>query len=407
MYKTIGIYGLGKTKTVSILNGALRQEFTMSWTFRIAQIAGIDIKVHSTFFLVLILGAFQWGGSTPGSVSGALFGVVLMVLLFTCVTLHELGHSLFAKHFGIPVKDIVLLPLGGVAQISKNPEKPWQDFLIAAAGPVVNMVIALVLFVATGASAQLSVLGERGELLNSLNTPSLQTLSLWLLAANVSLCLFNLIPAFPLDGGRMLRALLAMRLGYPRATRIASLIGQGLAIVLGMFGVISGSFVLALIAVFIFFGASQESVAAQAKTVLSTQKIGDAYNKYAITLQNGDRVSKVVDYILTSYQPDFAVIFGKNLLGIVTRNDVLRTLAINPDDLYVSEFMQRNVLKVDATKSLDEVREEMSDKRARIAAVYNGTSYLGLVSAEDLNEATAVLAFVQRQQRIKKALRDA
>ncbi len=109
----------------------------------------------------------------------------------------------------------------------------------------------------------------------------------------------------------------------------------------------------------------------------------------------------------TGYQPDFAVIFGKNLLGIVTRNDVLRTLATNPDDLYVSEFMQRKVLKVDATKSLDEVREEISDKRARIAAVYNGTNYLGLVSAEDLNEATAVLVFVQRQQRIKKALRDA
>ena len=205
-----------------------------------------------------------------------------MVLLFTCVTLHELGHSVVARHFGIPVQDIVLLPLGGVARLSKNPEKPWQDFLIAAAGPAVNSLIALVLFVATGASAQLSVLGGRGELLNSLNTPSLQTLSLWLLAANISLCLFNLIPAFPLDGGRMLRALLAMKLGYPRATRIASLIGQGLAIVLGVFGVFSGNFILALIAVFIFFGAGQENVAAQAKTVLSTEKIGDVYNKYAI-----------------------------------------------------------------------------------------------------------------------------
>ncbi len=379
----------------------------MAWSFRIAQVFGIAIKVHITFFLVLILGAFQWGGSTPGSIEGALFGVVLMIALFTCVTLHELGHSLVAQYFGIPVKEIVLLPLGGVAQLSKNPEKPLHELLIAAAGPLVNVVIALVLFVATGFNAQLGVLGGRGELLNALNEPSPRTLLLWLLAANVSLCLFNLIPAFPLDGGRILRALLAMKLGNPRATRIASLIGQAIAIVLGIFGVLSGNFILALIAVFIFFGAGQENVAAQAKTVLSTQKIGDAYNKHALTLQNGDRVSKVVDYILTSYQPDFAVTFGNNLLGIVTREDVLRTLATNPNDLYVSEMMRREVLKVDASKSLDEVREEMSDKSARIAAVYSGSSFLGLVSAEDLSEATAVLAFVQQQQRIKKISREA
>jgi Zn-dependent protease/predicted transcriptional regulator len=378
-------------------------EFKMNWSFRIAQVAGIDIKVHITFFLILILGAFQWGGSTPGSLEGALFGVVLMILLFTCVTLHELGHSLTAKYFGVPVKDITLLPLGGVAQLTKNPEKPLHEFIIAAAGPLVNVVIAIVLFIVTGASAQLGVLGGRGELLNQLNAPSLQTMLLWLLAANVSLVLFNLIPAFPLDGGRMLRALLAMKLGTPRATRIAALIGQGIAIVLGIVGVLSGNFILALVAVFIFFGAGQENVAAQAKTVLSTQKIGDAYNKHAITLQNGDRVSKVVDYILTSYQPDFAVTFGNNLLGVVTREDVLRTLATNPNDVYVGEIMKREVLKVEAARSLDEVREEMGEKGARLAAVYNGASYLGLVSAEDLNEAIAVLAFVQQQQRIKNA----
>jgi Zn-dependent protease len=379
----------------------------MAWSFRIARLFDIDIKVHITFFLILILGAFQWGGSTPGSIEGALFGVVLMILLFTCVTLHELGHGLVAKYFGIPVKDIVLMPLGGVAQLGKNPEKPLHELLIAAAGPLVNVVIAIVLFIATGFSAQLGVLGGRGELLNALNTPSPRTLLLWLLTANVSLVIFNLIPAFPLDGGRILRALLAMKLGTPRATRIASLIGQGIAIVLGIFGVLSGNFILALVAVFIFLGAGQENVAAQAKTVLSTQKIGDAYNKHAITLQNGDRLSKVVDYILTSYQPDFAVTFGNNLLGIITREDVLRTLATNPNDVYVGEIMRREILKIDANKSLDEVREAMGEKGARIAAIYNGNSYLGLVSTEDLSEATAVLAFVQQQQRIKKVVREA
>jgi Zn-dependent protease len=378
----------------------------MNWNFKIARVAGIDIKVHITFFLVLVLGAIQWGSSTPGSIEGALFGVVLMILLFTCVTLHELGHSLVAQYFGIPVKEIALLPLGGVAQLSKNPDKPLHELLIAIAGPLVNVAIALVLFVvaiATGIAAQLNVLGGRGELLNALNQPSPRTMLLWLIATNISLCVFNLIPAFPLDGGRILRALLAMQLGLARATAIAAIVGQAIAIGLGVFGIINGNFILMLIAVFIFFGAGQENAAAQAKTVLSTQKIGDAYNKHAITLQNGDRVSKVVDYILTSYQPDFAVTFGNSLLGIVTREDVLRSLAINPNDVYVSEIMHREVFKVDATKSLDAVREEMSTQGARVAAVYDGARFLGLVSAEDLREAAAVLAFVQRQKRNQTA----
>ena len=375
----------------------------MNWNFRIAQIAGIDIKVHVTFFLVLILGAFQWGGSTPGSPSGALFGVVLMILLFTCVTLHELGHSLVARHFGIPVKEITLLPLGGVAVLTKNPEKPVHELLIAAAGPLVNLVISIVLFFATGGTAQLNILGGRGELLNTLNQPSLSTLLLWLMTANISLFLFNLIPAFPLDGGRILRAILAMFLGYTRATRAASVVGQLIAIALGILGLTTGNFILALIAVFIFFGAGQENSTAQAKTMLSTLRIGDSYNKYAITLQNGDRVSKVVDYILTSYQPDFAVLFGVQLLGIVTRADVLHTLANNPNDLYVSEIMHRDVLKVDAAKTLDEVTELMNANSSRIAAVYNGPTYLGLVSVEDIQEAMAVLAFLQQQKRIQAA----
>lgn len=379
----------------------------MNWNFRIAHIAGIDIKVHITFFLILILGALQWGGSTPGSLNGALFGVVLMILLFTCVTLHELGHSLVARRFGIPVKEITLLPLGGVAVLTKNPDKPVQELLIAVAGPLVNLVIALILFVATGGTARFSILGGQGELVNALNTPSLNTLILWLMTANVSLFLFNLIPAFPLDGGRMLRAILAMFLNYNRATRAASVIGQLIAVVLGVVGLMTGNFILALIAVFIFFGAGQENVAVQAKTVLSTLRIGDSYNKYAITLQNGDRVSKVVDYILTSYQPDFAVMFGNQLLGIVTRADVLRTLASNPNDLYVSEMMNREVLKVEASKTLDEVRELMAEHNARVAAVYNGNSYLGLVSAEDIQEAMAVLAFLQQQKRIQAAQAEA
>ncbi len=370
----------------------------MNGSFQLARISGINIKIHVTFFLVLILGGVQWAGSTPDSIQGFLFGVVLMIALFACVTLHELGHSLVAQRLGIPVTEITLLPLGGVAQLSKNPEKPMHELLIAVAGPLVNVILAGILLLITGTGA-LNVLGGRGELLNQLNDTTPRTLLLWLLGANVSLFLFNMIPAFPLDGGRILRALLAMGLGYPRATRIAAVIGQAIAIALGVYGIISGNFILILIAIFVFFGANQENRVAQSKTVLTTQKVGDAYNKYALALHVGDRVSKVVDYILTSYQPDFAVLQGSNPIGIVRREDVLRSLAIQPGDAYVTEIMHRDFLRIDAGKSLDEVRDFMSEKGGRIVAVFNGNQYLGLVSSEDLGEAFAVLSFVQRQKK--------
>ena len=372
----------------------------MGWSFRIARVDGIDIKVHISFFLILILGAVEWGGLT-GTVDGALFGVVLMILLFACVTLHELGHSIVAKFFGIPVREIILFPLGGVSNITKNPDKPLHDLLISIAGPLVNVVIALILAVVLGRVGVVSLLDGQG-MLQELQTPSLQGMLLWLLAANVTLVIFNLIPAYPLDGGRAFRAILAMFLGYRRATRIASLVGQLLAVVIGIYALISGNFVLALIAVIIFFGANQETATAESKMVLKTLRVGDAYNKNALTLAVGDRVHKVVDYLLTSYQPDFAVMQGSNLLGIVTRNDVLRAMASSPTDLFVTEIMQRNVAKVDASMTLQEVSELMRAQSARVAAVYNGTTYLGLVGLDDISEAFTILAFQQRQQQVRE-----
>jgi len=193
-----------------------------------------------------------------------------------------------------------------------------------------------------------------------------------------------------------LRALLAMWLGQRPATRIAAWIGQLAAIGLGLFGLFSGNLLLTFVAVFIFVGAAQETAVAESKVVLTTRRLGDAYNRHVITLQNGDHLSRVVDYLLTSYQPDFAVLFGKKLLGIVTREDVMRALATYPHDVYVSEIMHREVLKLDATLTLDEARERLGAEGTRIAAVYNGAEFLGLISAEDIQEAFSVLMFEQR-----------
>ncbi len=377
----------------------------MRSSITLIQIAGIPIKLHLTFFIILLLGAWQWAGRSDNPMTGAIFGVVLMLTLFLCVALHELGHSLMARRFGIETREILLMPLGGIAQLEKNPTQPRHELLIALAGPLVNVLIAALLVV-IGLTPQVSLFNSLldGQGLSSaLSTePSLNNLLLWLVSANVSLVLFNLIPAFPLDGGRVLRAVLAMGLGYPLATRIATVVGQMIAVVLGVFGLFSGNFLLALVAIFIFVGATQETAVADSKVVLTTRRLGDAYNRHVITLQNGDRLSRVVDYLLTSYQPDFAVIFGKKLLGIVTREAAMQALASQPDDLYVSEIMNRDIVKLDADLNLDEVREQLGEKGVRVAAVYKGDEFLGLISVEDLQEAFSVLMFNQRhlQQRV-------
>ncbi|MEP0772934.1 MAG: site-2 protease family protein [Acidobacteriota bacterium] len=367
----------------------------MSWSLRIARVFDIDIKVHLTFVFILVLGALQWG--RPHGPQGAVFGVLLMLGLFTCVTLHELGHSVMAQRFGVPVREIVLLPLGGVAVLGKNPDKPLHELLIAAAGPAVNVLIAALLIPVTGWVTAAAGMDPR-DLASLFGTPSLATFLLWMLKANVALVLFNLLPAFPLDGGRILRALLAMRTGYARATRLAAGIGQVAAVALGILGVMSGNLLLVLVAVFIFFGAGMESAHAQAKSVLSSLRIGEAYNKHAITLSPSDRASRVVDYILTSYQPDFAVLHGGRLLGVVTREVLLKSLATEPEDVYVTAIMERDVLRVPPQLGVDEVLERMGEAGARVAAVQDGDRFLGLVSREDLAEALTVVSFLQRQR---------
>ena len=378
----------------------------MKWSYTVARVSGIDIKIHATFALILALGAFQWGFPQglggESSFAGAVFGMGLMILLFACVVLHELGHSLVAQRFGLTVREIVLLPIGGVARLEKNPEKPQHELLIALAGPLVNVAIAILLFFAGGVALNFGLV-EAQSLLTADGPPTLATLWGWLFLANVGLAVFNMIPAFPMDGGRVLRAALAMRLGFSRGTQIATAIGQAVAFAFGLFGVLSGNFLLVILALFVFMGAGQERAEEQARTVLTTLRVGDAYNKHALVLSPGDHVSKVVDYILTSYQPDFAVVQGKTFLGVVTRDDVLKALATETNDLYVAGIMRREVLTVDARQGLDEVRRLMGEKGERIAAVNDGDAFLGLVSVEDIGEALVVSSFVQLRDKRRAA----
>ena len=367
----------------------------MRWAFRIARIFGIDVKLHATFFIVLIFGAMQ--GIQSGL--GIAMGVLFMLLLFLCVLLHELGHSVVAQRFGIPVREIILLPIGGVAVMTRNPATPMQELLVAIAGPLVNVIIAIVIALALGFMPPMAMTAD-----SLLPGATLRGILISMLAVNVMLVLFNMIPAFPMDGGRVLRAVLWQFLGFNKATRIAAKVGQIAAVLLavvgltGIPGVMGANPMLLIVAFFVFTGAGAEIVESQHRTVLSTLRVGDAYNKHAITLGLDDRVSNVVDHLLTGYQPDFAVLLRGKLQGVVTREDVLQWLGSSPYDPYVTEVMRADVLKVEAHRTLDEVRALMAERQQRVAAVFEGEWFLGLVSIEDIQEAYTVLSFIQRQR---------
>lgn len=360
----------------------------MKGGLRIGSLAGIDLKLHVTFPLILILGAIQW--MSPHGLPGAAFGALLMLALFVCVALHELGHALAARRFDIPVREIVLLPIGGVAVLGRNPRRPLHEMVIAAAGPLVNVLIVAGLVLVLGLDGSFP---SFEELVRSARELSAATFLHWLLVANVSLVVFNLIPAFPMDGGRMLRAGLAMFLGFQKATRVATAVGQVLALAMGIYGLVSGQILLALVAFFIFVGAGQERASEEARALLSSLVLGDAYNKHALTLSPGDRVDRVIDYLLTSYQPDFAVLHGDRLLGVVTRERVLKAMISAEDGGYVTSIMDRDVPRFEPHLALDEVQERMEQQATSVAAVFEGERFLGLVNLEDIREALQIAAF--------------
>jgi Zn-dependent protease len=373
----------------------------MGWSYRIATIRGIDLKVHVTFAVLVLIVASNWASLGP---VGVAFGAGLIVLLFACVTLHEFGHAIAAQHYGIPVKEIVLLPIGGIAFLGRAARDPMQELVIASAGPAVNVAIIALL------APVLYVLGEPLSAAPALlrpggATPSLTEALHWLLGANISLVLFNLIPAFPLDGGRILRGLLGLRMEWSRATAWSTSIGQGLAMAMGAWGFMQGNLMLGIIAAMVFFAAAATNAEEQGQTVLATQQVGDACNRHAIVLSESDRVSTVIRYLLMSYQPDFAVMRGPRLLGVVRRSQVLAALARREGDAPVSALMA-DAVPISADRSLAETRQLLAESPSAVAAVFADSHFIGLVSAEDIAEAETVLSFARPAPPPRRGLSD-
>jgi len=364
----------------------------LRWSWKIGRLAGINVYVHATFLLLIlfILVAYWVKGH---SLATAVSAVVFILLIFACVVLHELGHALTARRYGVRTRDIVLLPIGGVARLDRMPEEPKQELWVALAGPAVNVVIAAVLFLL------ITLLGIRTEMRN-LHWAS-GNLLVRLMMANLWLAGFNLIPAFPMDGGRVLRALLATRTDYARATQIAAQVGQGIALLFGLVGLFSDPMLL-FIALFVWMGAEAEATMAQIHTSIGRIPVRQVMLTEFQTLRPDDTLGRAVELILAGFQQDFPVVFGDRVLGILTREDLMRTLAQQGSGVAVREAMQREFQMVDSHDMLEEALGLLHRCRCRALPVQHDGRLVGMLNTENVGEFMMIQAAL-RQAKLQGA----
>ena len=350
------------------------------------KVRGIQIRMHITFPLILVWGAVQFGLLAGLGARGAVFGVLVTLLLFVIVVLHELGHSFVAQSYGITVRQIVLLPIGGVALLERIPEKPSQEFAIAIAGPLVNFGLAAVMAVlglVLGVDLQLRGFGT---VLQQLGEGSLQAIFSYIFVLNLFLGLFNLLPAFPMDGGRVLRALLASRMDYARATALAVAIGQGLAWLMGLWGFLGGGFFLILVAIFIYTGAGQEGRMVQLRSVLRDLTVGQAYSRHVKALTPRSTLREAIDITLNSFQSDFPICEGEQLVGLLTHTQVVKALHRTGPDSLVTDFMHKDLIPVSPDQSLYQAQKRLMGEGLDALPVVDAGRFVGLVTSRDVNE---------------------
>jgi Zn-dependent protease len=345
-------------------------------------VRGIAIRVHVTFVFVVALGALEWGLSHGPA--GVVFGAVLVCLLFACVALHELGHSLVAQRFGVSVREILLLPIGGVARLGREPKTAMHELLIAVAGPLVNVVLAALLAFASALHAGTAWFSGGGFVKALTAPPAPATLVAALIAANIALAVFNMIPALPMDGGRVFRAILTFFFGKLRATNIAAAVGQVLAATLAAFGLLSANLILVFIGIFVFMGAAQERSTARIMASLTGLRAGDAVDSRAISLEPGDMLTSAMQHALRSSQPHYAVVLGERIVGSIGRDEILDAVRRLGPMTFVAGVMRREVEEVDASEPLPEVRSRLIERGGRPLVVRAPEGIVGLIGLEDV-----------------------
>jgi Zn-dependent protease/predicted transcriptional regulator len=368
------------------------------WSFRLLTVAGIRIEVHATFLLMVAAVALLQSARTPIWLT-----VGELVLLFGCVLLHELGHALAARHYGIATRSIVLLPIGGVARLERMPEKPWQEIVVALAGPGVNLLIVVlstVALAALGVGPQ-RIVDEGVAVLFGTAAPAvsdaLRHLLEGLFALNLVMLLFNLIPAFPMDGGRVLRATLAFFLPYPRATRIASQVGQGFALLFAIAGVfVLKNPMLVLVALFVFMSAGEERALVQTRAALTGLQVSAAMVTSFVTLETRHELQHAVDLMLAGDQQDFPVLEGGRYLGMLSRTGLVQGLREHGPESPVGRIVRTDVEPVDGGWPLERALQAMRAGGQSALPVLMRGELVGLLTLENVGELLMVQEARQR-----------
>ena len=365
----------------------------MKWQWKLGNFAGIDVYIHATFLLLIgWVGFSHW--LEHQSWAQVLNGILFILALFVCVILHEYGHALTARKYGIKTRDITIYPIGGVARLERMPEKPIEELWVALMGPAVNVVIAGGLFAYLYLTSSLVPVSE----LTIASGSFLERL----MGVNVSLVLFNLIPAFPMDGGRVLRALLAMKLDYVKATQIAATIGQGLALIFGLVGLF-GNATLLFIAFFIWIGASQESSATQMKNAISGIPVGRAMLTDYQSLSPRDPLSRMAQLILAGSQHDFPVIDNNRVVGVVTRDDFLVALTQHGQNIAISAVMKGSPPEIDSHEMVENALVRIQESGVPALPVTHAGQLVGIVTAENITEYLMIRTALQTSRMVVAA----
>lgn len=347
---------------------------TGRWSWNLGKLFGIEIRVHATFLILLLWVAMSHVMAGHGLAMAA-SGVAYIVCVFAIIVLHELGHALTARRFGIRTRDITLLPIGGMARLERMPSKPSEELLVAIAGPAVNVALAILLFgilLTTGGAqdfGRLSLVG--GPLLTKL---------MW---TNIGLAVFNLVPAFPMDGGRVLRALLAMRTSYVRATDLAAMVGQGVALVFGLVGLFINPF-LVFIALFVWIGAQGEARLAHVHASLAGVPVSTAMITRFAVIAPDEPVSAIVSRMLGGFQDDVPVVEGTKLVGVLGREDVLRAAIEGKADVPVRAAMRTDTAVIGESDSLELGFDRLQATGQRCIPVVRGEEVVGVLPVDNV-----------------------
>jgi Zn-dependent protease/CBS domain-containing protein len=338
---------------------------------RAIRIFGVPVRLHFTFVVFIAFLILSARGA-----QSMMFNAIYIIAFFASVLLHELGHAGVARRYGIRTLEIVMYPIGGVARLEKSP-KAKEELWIALAGPAVNVLIAIAL----GAWLMYT---QHPLTPGALIRPTDENLLTRIAAGNLILAAFNMIPAFPMDGGRVLRAIVARFRSEEQATKIAAGAGKLFAVAMGLYALMSGYLILLFIALFVYLAASQESAAMVGRTLTHGVPVRAAMITDFRTLEHGNTIREAANMLLATSQTDFPIVLGQQVIGMLGRNALLRGMAVDGPDAYVAGIMERDFKRLEPDTDLNEALPLMAETTC--ALVMHGDRLIGMLTRENVSE---------------------